>query len=63
MNKWSKVFGFTFKNAVKTKGFLGSTIGIALLLFLLLGGMNVFFGYSSDEEEEQTAAEQVWVVN
>lgn len=61
---WSTVFGFTFKEAVKAKGFLTTTILIAVLLFALLGGANLYFGMSAEEKQTETETiKDVRVVN
>ncbi len=64
MNNWKQVFGFTFRNAVKGKGFRAATIGVAVFLCLLFAGINLFFGFSSDSEEtEDTGIETIYVRN
>lgn len=59
---WSKVYGFTFEQAVKTKSFRLVTIGVALLLFLILGGINVVVALM-DREEEPSDVLKVYMVN
>lgn len=38
---WQKVFGFTFVQFVKTKSFIVSSIIIAVIVILLVGGLNI----------------------
>lgn len=67
MKNWLKVFSFTFIQNTRTKGFIGSTIGIAMLLFVGLGAMNIIFAVSDDSEVNKEQVEEdlqtVYVAN
>ncbi|MBR6401962.1 MAG: ABC transporter permease [Eubacterium sp.] len=60
-----KVFKFTFRNQVKTKGYLGFTIFMAILLLLVPTGIMLLVDKSGDKEEElkPCGADRVYVVN
>ena len=47
---WKEVFGFTFSQNVKTKGFKSAFIIITVVLFLIGFGINVIIGYFMDKE-------------
>lgn len=48
---WQKVFGFTFVQYVKTKSFIIGTIVMALIISLLVVGINILPGLLSGEED------------
>ena len=47
---WKEVFGFTFSQNVKTKGFKSAFIIITVALFLIGFGINVIIGYFMNKE-------------
>ncbi len=64
---YDKVFKFTFKNQVTTKGYKSLTIGLAIFLFVVPILIAFIYGkVNSDEEEEgikECGAEKIYVVN
>jgi len=63
MNRWNEVFKFTFKRATSGKGFLAATIGVTVLLFAILFGVNIIFAYNSDKEPAENKVKTVYVSN
>lgn len=53
-NNWKNVFCFTVSQAVKGKNFMAISIGIALLLFAGLFGINVFFASLDKKNEDKS---------
>ena len=48
---WKEVYAFTFEQAVSLKSFKITTIGVALVLFLLVGSINVILAVKDKEKE------------
>jgi hypothetical protein len=66
MRNWTKVFGFTFHNGIRQKGFAGVTIGVAVVVFLVLCCVNVIMAASSDEDEDTVwddTLQTVYIIN
>ncbi len=66
MRNWTKVFGFTFHNGIRQKGFAGVTIGVAVVVFLVLCCVNVIMAASSDEDEATVwddTLQTVYIIN
>ena len=64
--RFDKVFGFTFKNQVKSGGYKNLTIVVALLLFILPVIIFAIAASTSEDEEKEIkscGADKIYVVN
>lgn len=54
---WKQVFDFSISQAVKAKNFKMSTVLVAVILFLLLGAVSVFFAFDQLKEDDENVVD------
>ncbi len=65
LQNWSKIFSFTFKHNVRSRGRILTTIIIALVIFLgISAGMMIYEAvHKSREALTETAVKEVYIVD
>ena len=60
---FSHIFKFTFKQGIKQKAFILSTVIVALLIFGGVFGINVYLGSDSKNEDSESDIENIYFDN
>ena len=60
---FSHIFKFTFKQGIKQKAFILSTVIVALLIFGGVFGINVYLGSDSKNEDSESTIENIYFEN
>ena len=60
---FSHIFKFTFKQGIKQKAFILSTVIVALLIFGGVFGINVYLGSDSQNEDSESVIENIYFDN